>query len=298
MVQQNRLFHVGLFQRKVGVNVMYVLDIRNKLSHTLALLFLSSYPSHWQDFFPTLYQFLKPSTPSQTVTPTFNRHTCTLFLHLLIEISGEVADSILKGARDFSEARHQRDAAVRDCIRENDSKGISDVVLAIISETEARLVAARNGAAPDEQGPLIDGISLSVRAFASLIREHFTISYFPWANPCYPAWINVNFTVTPDTLPLLFRLLSDPSLPIRVETANAFVRMIQKGLKEPSDKLQLIRVLSLGDIIPDLEQATRGEEVQEQFREGLGKLTNALGLELCKLVEEVPLYLCPMCYLV
>ncbi len=79
---------------------------------------------------------------------------------------------------------------------------------------------------------------------------------------------------------------------IRVETANAFVRMILKGLKEPSDKLQLIRVLSLGDIIPGLEQATRNDEEQVQFREGLGKLTNALGLELSKLVEEVPLVLC------
>lgn len=77
-----------------------------------------------------------------------------------------------------------------------------------------------------------------------------------------------------------------------METANAFVRMILKGLKEPSDKLQLIRVLSLGDIIPGLEQATRNDEEQVQFREGLGKLTNALGLELSKLVEEVPLVLC------
>ncbi len=68
--------------------------------------------------------------------------------------------------------------------------------------------------------------------------------------------------------------------------------MILKGLKEPSDKLQLIRVLSLGDIIPGLEQATRNDEEQVQFREGLGKLTNALGLELSKLVEEVPLVLC------
>ncbi len=155
---------------------MYVLVIRNKFSHTLALLFLSSYPSNWQDFFPTLYQLLKPSpSPSQAVTLAFNPHVCTLFLHLLIEISGEVADSILKGARDFKEERHQRDAAVRDCIRENDSKGISDAVLAIISETEARLVAARNGAVPDKKGPLIDTISLSVRAFASLIREYFTL---------------------------------------------------------------------------------------------------------------------------
>lgn len=103
------------------------------------------------------------------------------------------------------------------------------------------------------------------------------------------AWININFTVTPDTLPLLFRLLSDPAQSIRVETANSFLKMVLKGLKEPQDKVQLIRVLSLREVLTSVEEQTRGQEGNELFRESLGKLTNGLGLELCKLIEDVSL---------
>jgi hypothetical protein len=63
--------------------------------------------------------------------------------------------------------------------------------------------------------------------------------------------------------------------------------MIQKGLKEPGDKLQLIRVLSLAEVLTRLEEKTRGNDEDVPFREGLGKLANGLGLETSKLVDEV-----------
>ena len=95
-------------------------------------------------------------------------------------------------------------------------------------------------------------------------------------------------------MPLLFTLLSDPSLPIRLATCRALLRIVSKGLKEPGDKLQLMKVLSLGQVIDALEvktsqqQAERGldvDEGEESYREALGKLLNAVGLELAKLVE-------------
>jgi exportin-T len=101
-------------------------------------------------------------------------------------------------------------------------------------------------------------------------------------------------TVTPTTIPLLFRLLADPSLPIRLATAVALLRIVAKGLKEPGDKLQLIKVLSLGDVIDALESKTRVQQVErgsdtdegeESYREALGKLLNVLGLELTKLTD-------------
>lgn len=102
------------------------------------------------------------------------------------------------------------------------------------------------------------------------------------------AWININFTVTPSTVQLLFRLLSDPSQQIRVETSNAFLRMVLKGLKEPQDKIQLLRVLSLREVLESLEAGTRDQQEENVlFRESLGKLDNGLGLELCRLIEEV-----------
>ena len=101
-------------------------------------------------------------------------------------------------------------------------------------------------------------------------------------------------TVTPTTVPLLFRLLADQSLPIRLATAVALLRIVAKGLKEPGDKLQLIKVLSLGEVIDALESKTRTQQIErgsdtdegeESYREALGKLLNVLGLELTKLTD-------------
>ena len=74
----------------------------------------------------------------------------------------------------------------------------------------------------------------------------------------------------------------------------ALLRIVSKGLKEPGDKLQLLKVLSLGQVLEALElktraqQAERGQETdegEETYREALGNLLNALGQELTKLVD-------------
>ena len=107
-------------------------------------------------------------------------------------------------------------------------------------------------------------------------------------------WIDINLTVTPTTVPLLFNLLSDSALPIRLAACDALSRIVAKGLKEPLDKLQLIKVLSLGQVLDALETRTRAEhasrgsdidEGEESYRESLGKLLNVLGVELSKLLD-------------
>jgi len=107
-------------------------------------------------------------------------------------------------------------------------------------------------------------------------------------------WIDINLTVTPTTIPLLFSLLADPSLAIRLATSAALLRIVSKGLKEPEDKLKLIKVLSLAEVIRALEAKTRAQQIErgpdedegeESYREALGKLLNALGLEISKLIE-------------
>src|SRR5882762_7727849 len=75
-------------------------------------------------------------------------------------------------------------------------------------------------------------------------------------------WIDINLTVTPTSVPLLFTLLADPSLPIRLATSVALLRIVSKGLKEPSDKLQLLKVLSLGQVLEALELKTRAQQVE------------------------------------
>lgn len=95
-------------------------------------------------------------------------------------------------------------------------------------------------------------------------------------------------------MPLLFNLLADPSLPIRLATSVALLRIVSKGLKEPGDKLSLLKVLSLGDVLDALETKTRSQQIErgtdtdeaeESYREALGKLLNVLGLEMAKLSD-------------
>lgn len=117
-----------------------------------------------------MFQHLRSSNASNS--SQFNSHVSTLFLRLLIEISGEVADSLLKNARVFQEARHQRDGAIKDAIRVREAQNIVEAVLAIISDGERQLVAARNGSRTGvDINALIDTVSLGTRTFASLIRE-------------------------------------------------------------------------------------------------------------------------------
>ncbi|KAG8906804.1 pre-tRNA nuclear export protein [Tulasnella sp. 403] len=266
--------------------------IRNKFSHTLALLFLRCYPRQWSTFFPTIYSLLRPSPPasdpssSSNGLPPINGHVSILFLRLLIEISGEVHDAILKGARTWTEERQTRDGTVRHTIRENEAENMNTAVLTIVAEAEEPLnklreEIANSGETPErvrERAGLEEVIELGVKAFAG-----------------YVSWVDINLTVNQHTIPLIFRLLADPATTIRQATAFALLRIVTKGLKDPCDKLQLIRVLSLGEVLEALEEKSRQrrdakpgqtDEAEETYRESLGKLACGLGAELVDLLAD------------
>ncbi|KAF9237674.1 armadillo-type protein [Melanogaster broomeanus] len=253
--------------------------LRNKFSHTLTLFFLCTYVEQWPTFFTDLFSLVRVAESSSQ--PKYNRHVALLLFHLILEISGEVADQTIKSARTFNHIRHTRDARVRDAVRGRDAPLINEAVLTIIADGAERMAILRES---DEESKaleeVVEVVDWGVRTFAS-----------------YVGWIDINLTVTPTTVPLLFSLLSDPSLAIRLATSSALLRILSKGLKEPEDKLQLIKVLSLGQVIDALESKTREEQIQrgsdedegeESYREALGKLLNVLGLEITKLIDDYP----------
>lgn len=251
---------------------------------------MEQWPTFFSDFF-TLIQSSSSSGDS-----AYNPHVSLLFFHLVLEISGEVADQLLKSARQFTTQRHHRDAKVRDAVRDRDANKINDAVLTIVADSAEKLGGLRKDGGHGSTERLEEVIDWGIRTFASYVGEP---EYFPRrARSLFhdSGWIDINLTVTPMTISLLFSLLSDPSLPIRLATSVALLRMVSKGLKEPGDKLQLFKVLSLGQVLEALEEKTRQQQVtrgddtdegEESHRESLGRLLNAYGLELVKLTEDV-----------
>ncbi|GLB40453.1 putative ARM repeat-containing protein [Lyophyllum shimeji] len=256
--------------------------LRNKFSHTLTLFFLCTYCEQWPTFFSDLFTLIRPT--DDLSRSAFNRHISLLFFHIVLEISGEVADQMIKSARPYDADRHARDGRVRDAVRARDAGRINEAVLTLVAEASERMLALRKQEASTitarELDAAIEVVDWGIRTFGS-----------------YVGWIDINLTVTPTTVPLLFNLLADPSLPIRLATSVALLRIVAKGLKEPGDKLNLFKVLSLGEVLDALEDKTRAQQVErgsetdegeESYREALGKLLNVYGLELAKLTDDCP----------
>lgn len=147
--------------------------LRNKFSHTLTLFFLCTYMDQWPTFFADLFTLIRPAESSSQTT--LNHHVTLLFFHIVLEISGEVADQVFKAARQWSEIRHKRDARVRDTVRERDAAKINDAVLAIVAENAEKMSKLRgaqigSGSNP-ELAAAVESVDLGIRTFASYVGE-------------------------------------------------------------------------------------------------------------------------------
>jgi exportin-T len=268
--------------------------LRNKFSHTLTLLFLATYLDRWPTFFADLFAHMRPTESTSQIS--FNPHVSLLFFHFVIEISEEVADQVIKSARQFTSERHVRDARVRDAVRERDAAWINEAVLTIVADYAERLLVLRKAeeATSRETSEVLEVVDWGIRTFGSYAGLSHNRSFTMYRTYLWTGWVDINLTVTPTTIPLLFTLLSDPSLSVRMAAAGALRRIVSKGLKEPADKLRLIKVLSLEQVLGSLEERTRAEQIargddtdegEESYREALGRLLNVLGLELVKLAD-------------
>ena len=149
-------------------------DIRNKFSHTLTLLFLSTYLDQWPSFFADLFTLIHP--PQSTSQTTFNPHISLLFFHLILEISGEVADQLIKSARAWTAARQARDSRVRDAVRDRDAAAINEAVLTIVSDSLERMTRLRKGDnlpnAEKELDLAEEVVDWGTRTFTSYVGMH------------------------------------------------------------------------------------------------------------------------------
>lgn len=106
------------------------------------------------------------------------------------------------------------------------------------------------------------------------------------------AWVDIGVTLTPDNLALLQRLLQHQSLPQFVTPAVSVLRaMMAKGIKEHSEKLEVLKFLGIVALVDPLEARSataksNGEDV-ELVRPAYGGVLDQFGIELVKLLAEV-----------
>lgn len=152
-----------------NTNVYAISDLRNKFSHTLTLFFLCTYSEQWPSFFADFLTLLR------TENGSFNHHISLFFFHIVLEISGEVADQIIKSARSFNQMRHIRDARVRDLVRERDAGRINEAVLTIVADAvESNKALRKRPTTPEvirEINSKVEIIDWGVRTFGSYVSE-------------------------------------------------------------------------------------------------------------------------------
>jgi exportin-T len=142
--------------------------LRNKFSHTLSLFFLCTYIDQWPTFFVDLFTLIRPTESSSQ----FNQHISLLLFHVILEISGEVADQMIKSARQFSAVRHGRDTRVRDAVRERDAARLNEAVLTIVAEgaeTMSNLQKDVSSSSTRELDGAIEVVDWGIRAFGSYV---------------------------------------------------------------------------------------------------------------------------------
>jgi exportin-T len=127
----------------------------------------------WPSFFSDLFSLIRPT--DNTSHSSFNRHISLLFFHIVLEISGEVADQMIKAARPFDADRHTRDARVRDAVRERDAARINEAVLTLVAEGSERMANLRkreeSAAASRELDGAIEVVDWGIRTFGSYVGE-------------------------------------------------------------------------------------------------------------------------------
>jgi exportin-T len=118
--------------------------------------------------------------PAESTSQTsFNPHVSLLFFHFVIEISEEVADQVIKGARQFTSERHVRDARVRDAVRERDATWINEAVLTIVADYAERLLALREAAESTsrETSEVLEVVDWGIRTFGSYAGLSFNQNF-------------------------------------------------------------------------------------------------------------------------
>lgn len=215
--------------------------LRNKLAQTIAYVFILSYQSIWASFFNDFLELLGSES-----SPVNNNHAVDLYLRTLLVIHEEIGDNLIMREPAIT----KRNNAIKDAIRERDVSQLADSWKTIL-----RHYTSSNESSV--QRDIIDGALKVIGGWIS--------------------WIDITLVVNQEYLSLIFNCLQKEN---HILTAcDTLLEIIAKKMK-PVDKMELIRLLGLKDVLAQLLSSDNEEQ-----DERVAKLLNIVGLELIHILD-------------
>ncbi|KAI7823777.1 armadillo-type protein [Gamsiella multidivaricata] len=215
--------------------------LKNKFAHAVALLFRQTYLKSWTTFFSDMLALITPLPQSSGKS---NMKMVDLFLRILMSIDEEVVNTLT--SRISSREENTLNINIKDRMREQDIPTLANAWYELLTEYKER--------------------SLD---FAEMLLRIVGV---------YVAWIDISLIVNERFVSLIYSFLLTTS--IRNAAADCLTDIVKKGMK-PLDKLQLISILGIVDVLQQIDLSSDSD-----FRERVARLVNNLGLQLCQIWQD------------
>ncbi|KAG0292802.1 pre-tRNA nuclear export protein, partial [Dissophora globulifera] len=215
--------------------------LKNKFAHAVALLFRQTYLKTWTTFFSEMLALIAPLPQSSGKS---NMKMVDLFLRILMSIDEEVVNTL--SSRISSKEENTLNINIKDRMREQDVPAIANAWYELLTEYKERNLD-----------------------FAEMLLRIVGV---------YVAWIDISLIVNERFVSLIYSFLMATS--IRNAAADCLTDIVKKGMK-PLDKLQLISILGIVEVLQQIDLASDSE-----FRERIARLVNNLGLQLCQIWQD------------
>lgn len=244
--------------------------VQNKITQTVTYLFTNLYATEWITFFHDLLGL----TVSAGSSSRDNESGVTFYLRVLVSVHDEIADTLIPRSPD----EQRRDNNLKDLVRQRDVKAIALSWQEIITQWRSQ---------PNQ-----------------IIEQCLTV-VGKWV-----AWTEISLVLSDTLLKLLFELVSPPQSTAKLGGAfsealngdkaradsrryaaiDTLIEILGKKMSA-DDKLELIEVLKIKDIVSQLTECYRLQELRStsnydtDLAESVAKLVNNTVYDIVKAID-------------
>lgn len=235
----------------------YPVYLRNKVASVVAATFCHVYLTTNPQFLHQMLE-LAVSEPGTDI-----------YVRVLLAIHAEIGDKLI--AR--TPQQQERSTALKDTIRANDMHLLVALWQQILGNSEAQKEKDQNpGQNPNQNTPIsTHGTPASLETLTNTLR----------VVGAYVLWMEIGLFVLPAFITTLLSYLHKPDQ--RIAACDAVAEIVSKKMK-PENKLQLVELLNVTDIVGTLAQNNDDLE----FTETVARLANQVGTELLLVLEAAP----------